>query len=46
MYDGQIHNIEEVTKIVKEIKEELEEEIGTSLNKASTAAGRSLKTCK
>lgn len=47
MYDGQIHNIEEVTKIVKEIKEELEEEIGTSLNKASiAAAGRSLKTCK
>lgn len=47
MYDGQIHNIEEVTKIVKEIKNELEEKVGTSLRKASiAAAGRSLKTQK
>lgn len=47
MYDGQIHDIEGVTKIVKEIKEELEEKVGTSLKKVSiAAAGRSLKTCK
>lgn len=47
MYDGQIHNIEEVTKIVKEMKAELEDKIGTSLKKVSiAAAGRSLKTCK
>ena len=47
MYDGQIHNIEEVTKIVKEIKNELEEKVGTSLKKVSiAAAGRSLKTQK
>ena len=47
MYDGQIHNIAEVTKIVKEMKSELEDKIGTSLKKVSiAAAGRSLKTCK
>ena len=47
MYDGQIHDIEGVTKIVKEIKGELEEKIGTSLKKVSiAAAGRSLKTSK
>lgn len=47
MYDGQIHNIDEVTKIVKEMKTELEEKVGTSLRKVSiAAAGRSLKTCK
>ena len=46
MYDGQIHDIMGVTKIVKEIKEELEEKVGTSLKKVSiAAAGRSLKTC-
>lgn len=47
MYDGQIHNINEVVKIVKEVKEELEEKVGTSLRKVHiAAAGRSLKTCK
>lgn len=47
MYDGQIHNIDGVTKIVKEIKEELEARLGIELRKVSiAAAGRSLKTCK
>ncbi len=47
MYDGQIHDIEGVTKIVKEIKEELEGELGIELKRVSiAAAGRSLKTCK
>jgi cell division ATPase FtsA len=47
MYDGQIHNIGEVVKIVDEIKRELESKIGTSLKRVSiAAAGRSLKTCK
>lgn len=47
MYDGQIHDIEGVTKIVVEIKDELEKKIGVKLTKASiAAAGRSLKTCK
>lgn len=47
MYDGQIHNIEGVTKVVKKIKEELEDQIGTSLKRVSiAAAGRSLKTSK
>ncbi len=45
MYDGQIHDIEGVTKIVKEIKSELEEELSVELKKVSiAAAGRSLKT--
>lgn len=47
MHDGQIHDIDGVTEVVKEIKGELEEKIGTSLKKVSiAAAGRSLKTCK
>lgn len=45
MYDGQIHDIEGVTKIVKEIVIELEEKIGMSLKIVSiAAAGRALKT--
>src|SRR5699024_1889446 len=45
MYDGQIHDIEGVTKIVKEIKKELEDELDIKLKKVSiAAAGRSLKT--
>lgn len=45
MYDGQIHDIEGVTEIVKEIKEELENELGIELKEVSiAAAGRSLKT--
>ena len=47
MYDGQIHDIDGVTEIVKEIKEELEEKLGTSLKKVFiAAAGRSLRTCR
>ena len=47
MYDGQIHDIDGVTEIVKDIKEELEEKLGTSLKKVFiAAAGRSLRTCR
>ncbi|TCS90768.1 cell division protein FtsA [Keratinibaculum paraultunense] len=47
MYDGQIHDIEGVTKIVEEIVEELEGKLNVKLKKVSiAAAGRSLKTCK
>ncbi|MBE6081634.1 cell division protein FtsA [Sporanaerobacter sp. PP17-6a] len=43
MYDGQIHDIEGVTKIVTEIKKDLESKLGIQLKKASiAAAGRSL----
>ncbi len=43
MYDGQIHNIEEVTSIVKSIKSELEEKNKITLSKVTTAlAGRDL----
>lgn len=45
MYDGQIHDIDEVAKTVKEIVKELEERIGKSLKVVSiAAAGRALKT--
>lgn len=45
MYDGQIHDIEGVTKVVKEVKEELEKKLEISLKKVSiAAAGRALKT--
>lgn len=47
MYDGQIHDIQGVVEVVREIKEELEEKIGRNLKKVSiAAAGRSLKTSK
>ena len=47
MYDGQIHDIDGVTKVVREVKETLEEKLGTKLKKVSiAAAGRSLKTSK
>lgn len=47
MYDGQIHNIDGVVKLVEEIKEELETKTGTSLKQVYiAAAGRSLETCK
>lgn len=47
MYDGQIHDIEGVANVVKEIVWELEEETGESLKKVSiAAAGRALKTQK
>lgn len=45
MYDGQIHDIEGVTKIVKEIVKELEGKTGEKLKIVSiAAAGRALKT--
>ena len=45
MYDGQIHDINGVTEIVKEIKEKLENKLNIKLNKvAIAAAGRALKT--
>lgn len=45
MYDGQIHDIDGVAKIVKEIVRELEEKTGKSLKVVSiAAAGRALKT--
>lgn len=47
MFDGQIHNIPQVSLLVKEIKEELETKSGRKLDKvAVAAAGRSLKTIK
>lgn len=45
MYDGQIHDIEGVSKIVRSVKEKLEEQAGYKLDEvAIAAAGRSLKT--
>lgn len=47
MYDGQIHDIEGVTKVVREIVNDLEKELGIVLKKVSlAAAGRALKTHK
>ncbi|WP_353092781.1 cell division FtsA domain-containing protein [Tissierella praeacuta] len=47
MYDGQIHDIEGVANLVKEIVVELEEKTGEKLKVASiAAAGRALKTHK
>ncbi|SHH60236.1 cell division protein FtsA [Caloranaerobacter azorensis DSM 13643] len=47
MYDGQIHDINGVAKIVKEVKQSLESKIGKELDKvAIAAAGRALKTCR
>ncbi|MGF7056715.1 cell division protein FtsA [Brassicibacter mesophilus] len=45
MYDGQIHDINGVTEIVKEIKENLENKLNLKLSKvAIAAAGRALRT--
>ncbi|OPZ92508.1 MAG: Cell division protein FtsA [Firmicutes bacterium ADurb.Bin419] len=45
MMDGQIHDIAEVARVVKEIKESLEKKLGFNLSKvAVAAAGRVLKT--
>ena len=45
MLDGQIHNIEDVTKIVKEVVSTLEQKNGVKIEKVTTAlAGRSLHT--
>lgn len=47
MLDGQIHNIEGVTKTARSVKESLEKRLGINLEKVSiAAAGRALKTCK
>ncbi|QUH25976.1 cell division protein FtsA [Serpentinicella alkaliphila] len=46
MYDGQIHDIDGVSKIVKTVKDNLENQSGFRLDEvAVAAAGRSLKTC-
>jgi len=47
MFDGQIHSIEEVVKIVKVIKQNLESRLNKKLTKAGVAvAGRNLVTYK
>jgi len=47
MYDGQIHDIEKVSKVVSLVKEKLEERNGQKLDYVSiAAAGRALKTQK
>ena len=47
MLDGQVHDIEAVCDIVKEVKGSLEEKLGIKLEKVSiAAAGRVLKTKK
>ncbi len=46
MYDGQIHDIAQVTETAKKVKERLENKIGKKLDKVSiAAAGRALETC-
>lgn len=45
MYDGQVHDVEEVAQAVKEVKNSLEQKTGMTLDKvAVAAAGRALKT--
>lgn len=47
MYDGQIHDINSVVRVAKQVKENLEEKIGFDLKKvAVAAAGRSLETSR
>lgn len=47
MFDGQIHDIDKVAKVVSRVKEALEERNSISLNRvAIAAAGRALKTSK
>lgn len=47
MYDGQIHNIQEVADVVNGVKESLEERLSVKFTKvAIAAAGRALKTYK
>ncbi|MBN2795972.1 MAG: pilus assembly protein PilM [Clostridia bacterium] len=47
MYDGQIHDIQKVTEVVRSVKDILEERTGYSFkNVAIAAAGRALKTIK
>ncbi|SHJ58945.1 cell division protein FtsA [Tepidibacter formicigenes] len=45
MYDGQIHDINKVSEVVKKVKRRLEERLGVELKYVSiAAAGRALKT--
>ncbi|SFH53055.1 cell division protein FtsA [Tindallia magadiensis] len=45
MFDGQIHDIEEVAKVIRKVKEKLESECGYELKEATiAAAGRALLT--
>ncbi len=45
MYDGQVHDVDEVAKAVREVKEELEAKVQFSLHSvAVAAAGRALRT--
>ncbi|MUK86810.1 cell division protein [Ornithinibacillus sp. L9] len=44
MHDGQIHHVVEVAKIIKEVKETLEQKHGDIHKVSVAAAGRSLKT--
>ncbi|TZE83127.1 cell division protein FtsA [Calorimonas adulescens] len=47
MFDGQVHDIEMVSEVVKEVKHDLEKSIGYELSSAAiAAAGRSLITIK
>jgi len=47
MLDGQIHDIDQVIEIVKEVRKRLEDAAGIPLKKvAIAAAGRTLKTCE
>ncbi|WP_047985124.1 cell division protein FtsA [Ornithinibacillus californiensis] len=44
MLDGQIHHVEEVTRVIRDVKETLEKEHGPLNRVCVAAAGRSLKT--
>ena len=47
MIDGQIHNIAEVAKVVKKVKDNLESRLHKKLRKVGVAvAGRNLRTFK
>ncbi|HEY4600199.1 MAG TPA: cell division protein FtsA [Cerasibacillus sp.] len=46
MHDGQIHDVIEVSRVIKEIKKALEEKHGPLHHVSVAAAGRSLKTIK
>lgn len=45
MYDGQVHDVDEVARAVRRVKEDLEGKMGTRLRQVSVAAaGRALRT--
>jgi len=47
MHDGQIHDVDRVAEVVRKVKNELEEQTGQKLTRASVAvAGRALRTSK